>query len=479
LYEFGNSNPGCFVFSADGRYLYGSTYYTGVSNIFRYDLVADSMDAMTNCETGFFRPMPISADSSIVFRYTAKGFKPVLISNQPLTDVNAIGYFGQEIVRRHPIVKEWMAGSPGEIDLDSLTIRSAAYYPWKKVRPVSAYPVIEGYKNYTAIGIRMDFADLLGLHTSDLTVSYTPSPGLPRDERWHVNWNYDYGNWDLSFRYNRADFYDLFGPTKTSRKGHSLGLQHKRYLIYDEPKSMTWTVHIIGYGGLERLPAYQNVAASYDRFMSVSSQLQYKDLRASLGAVDYEKGLSWKLSAASRYVNKTHYPHALATADYGIPLPLHHSSFWLRTAAGYARGDRDEPLANFYFGGFGNNWVDHQKEKRYRAFYSFPGLELNEIGGTNFGKIGLEWTLPPLRFRRLGFPALYCSWARMAVFAGGLTTNFDNRVDEWSAICLGSQVDFRMQLLSHIRLTLSAGYASAWKENRRGSREFMVSLKVL
>ena len=37
-FDFGTAVPTDFVFSPDGRYLYGSSYYTGVSNIFRYDL---------------------------------------------------------------------------------------------------------------------------------------------------------------------------------------------------------------------------------------------------------------------------------------------------------------------------------------------------------------------------------------------------------------------------------------------------------
>ena len=41
-FDFGPSVPSGFVFSPDGRYLYGSSYYTGVSNIFRYDLAAGS-----------------------------------------------------------------------------------------------------------------------------------------------------------------------------------------------------------------------------------------------------------------------------------------------------------------------------------------------------------------------------------------------------------------------------------------------------
>ena len=55
------------------------------------------------------------------------------------------------------------------------------------------------------------------------------------------------------------------------------------------------------------------------------------------------------------------------TSTSASPLPLKHSSLWLRSSAGYVAGDdRDEPFANFYFGGFGNNWVDHREEKRYR-----------------------------------------------------------------------------------------------------------------
>ena len=40
----------------------------------RYDLAADSMDIVTNAETGFFRPVPERGDSMVVFRYAAGGF---------------------------------------------------------------------------------------------------------------------------------------------------------------------------------------------------------------------------------------------------------------------------------------------------------------------------------------------------------------------------------------------------------------------
>ena len=37
-FRFGQTVPESFVFTRDGKYLYGSSYYTGVSNIFRYEV---------------------------------------------------------------------------------------------------------------------------------------------------------------------------------------------------------------------------------------------------------------------------------------------------------------------------------------------------------------------------------------------------------------------------------------------------------
>ena len=70
-----------------------------------------------------------------------------------------------------------------------------------------------------------------------------------------------------------------------------------------------------------------------------------------------------------------------AASICGLPLPLAHSSIWLRSAAGVANGDRNNPVANFYFGGFGNNYVDDGVVKRYREYYSLPGFQIDEISG--------------------------------------------------------------------------------------------------
>jgi hypothetical protein len=213
--------------------------------------------------------------------------------------------------------------------------------------------------------------------------------------------------------------------------------------------------------------------------MTVSANVMYSYLLASLGAIDHEKGYKWQGTMRGTYVRRTFHPLFQGLFDVGVPLPLPHSSVWLRMAGGYSPGEKFEPFANFFFGGFGNNWIDWQTEKRYRQYYAFPGIELNHIAGTNFGKGLLEWNLPPLRFRHIGTTSFYMTWARVSLLGSGIITNFDDTVWRREVGNVGAQLDLRMMLLSRLRLTFSTGYALAFEKGFGPSEEFMLSVKVL
>ncbi len=129
--------------------------------------------------------------------------------------------------------------------------------------------------------------------------------------------------------------------------------------------------------------------------------------------------MQWSVASMARAPQASGTHGLTGRSTSGIRWRWAHSSIWLRSAAGASPGPRDDPFANFFFGGFGNNWVDRGEAKRYREYYAFPGADLNEIGGRNFVKSTLEWNLPPLRFRRVGTPGFYVTWMRPAVFAGG------------------------------------------------------------
>ncbi len=484
LYEFGTDSPADFRFSPDGNFLFGSSYYTGVSNIYRYDFKKKSMDIISNCETGFFRPVPVSGDSLIAFKFTNDGFQPGWIAAKPIKDVNAVRFLGQEVVRRYPIVKTWIPGSPAAVPIDDMTTYNGPYSSWGDIKLNSVIPILEGYKNDVAVGVRMDFRNPLRFNGFDLTASYTPASNLPAKERGHVGLNYHYWNWTFSATMNQASFYDLFGPTQVSRKGYSVGAAYSKYLIYDKPRTLELNFKTTAYWDLDKLPDFQNVNAPFDKFLATKIGLRYNFVQHSLGAVDDEKGYRVGVFGEANYVNSQIDPRLYANFDYGFALPINHSSIWLRTSAGQSFGDRlidgqPNTFVNFYFGGFGNNWIDDLPEKRYREYYSFPGLGLDSMGGRNYVKATLEWDLPPLIFRRFGFISMYCNWARLAFFTSGLITDFDDSQFRGRAYDVGAQLDFRIVMFSQLNTTLSFGCARAYEHGLPGRNEFMVSLKLL
>lgn len=478
-FDFGDSLPLDFVFSPDGKYVYGSSYYTGVSNIYSYEIETGKLEALSNSETGFFRPIPLQDGKLVVFRYTGEGFVPAMIEAKPTEDLGAITFLGAEIVEKYPELKKWNVGSPASVPLDSMITRKDKYGLWRNIRPESFYPVVRGYKDSVAYGYRVNFSDPLSLNRINLVTSYSPDHGLPSDERMHAQLEYQRYDWRASASYNAADFYDLFGPTKTSRRGYAFGLGYDKTLLYDQPRKLTLSLDGKFYGNLDRLPDYQNVVATFDKLFTVRAKLGYTNLRSSLGHVDDEKGEAWQVAAQNDYVNGTAIPRIWTDYDWGFALPLRHSSIWLRSSAGTAFGDRLSPFANFYFGGYGNNWVDHGPEKRYREYYSFPGVDLNEIGGKNYAKSVLEWNLPPVRFRRVGTPGFYLSWARPAIFTSGLITNMDDANVRKTVRNAGTQLDLRFNLLSRLDMTLSGGYAVAFGNNLTKHDEAMISLKIM
>lgn len=481
--DFGKRVPANFVFSGDGKYLYGSSYYTGASNIFRYEVATDSLAALTNAETGFFRPIPMDGDSLIVARYTGEGFVPAMIVEEQIYDVEPIAFLGNELAKTKPSIREWRNTLLSTVTIDSTTTSESHYSALANLKVESIYPVVEGYKDYPAYGLRFNVSDNVYIHQVGLTASYSPNTRVPDDERLHLSFDWKRYDWSLHFKHNDADFYDLVGPTKTSRKGSSLGIGYKRVLVNDSPRHMDLNFDVTGYTNLERLPDYQNVLVSdsFDQLLTGSATLSYGNTQLSLGAVDQEKGYKWVLNASSNYVNERAFPSTYGSLDFGFPLPVHHSSLWFRSSAGWGgRGrDREEPFANFFFGGFGNNYVDHGSAKRYREVYAFPGTELNEIGGTNFGRLQAELNLPPIRFRRFGFTYLYLTWIRTSVFGTGIVTNMESDTYRRRVGDLGSQVDFRLTLLNHLRITASVGYAAAFEKGRKATDELMFSVKIL
>ncbi len=485
LFEFSEWAPSNFVFSADGRFLYGSSYYSGVSNIYRYDLERRKMQPLSNAETGFFKPLPLTADSLMVLAYSQTGFVPSMIANAVPDSISAIQFLGNEIADRRREVRDWMPPPVSELGPQPTADSARPYRARENFRLNNAYPVVEGYQNANDVlavagGLRFNLADRVGATNLEVTSSYSPDSRIAPEERLHLRAQFHHWNWKLTGALNRADFYDLLGPTKVSRKGYGFTAQYGRTLRIDGPTSFGYSVQAATYGKLAILPEFQGISTTYQQLSTVGGDLSYKSLRKSLGAIDDELGGSWSAALRSSFVNGDVYPRATVDVAKGVLLPLNHSSLWFRGGAGTRlAGDRSQPFARFYFGGFANNWVDYRGIKQFRNTESFPGFDINTVSGATYAKAQVEWVSPPLRFAHVGMPSAYLRWANLSLFGSVLTTDFSSGADRRNYRSTGAQIDVRLVTLSNLDSTISFGFAVAAGGSMPYRRASMLSFKIL
>ena len=202
-------------------------------------------------------------------------------------------------------------------------------------------------------------------------------------------------------------------------------------------------------------------------------------MRQSIGAAEDEKGITWSVLYTGQETQGATSPQLLGTLGYGVPLPIPNSSIWSWTAGGIANGANNPTLANFYFGGFGNNYVDDKSIKRYREPQSLPGFEIDQVSALHFVKELVELNAPPIFFESVGTSAAYLNWLRASVFAAGLWTEPANSSARKSYASVGTQVDMRFSLLHWYGMTLSAGFAAGFQGSNKVGTEWMVSLKIM
>jgi hypothetical protein len=482
MLTMGSAVPEGFVFSPDGRYLFGSSYYTGVSNIYRYDLATEKLDAVSNAATGFFHPLPLDDSRLIVLRYSARGFVPTEIEAKPTEDLSAVTFLGEQVAEKYPVVQSWVAQVPSTIPYESQVVNQGPYRPARELELDSVIPMVDGYFNTVALGANARFSDPIGFSWVNVDTSYSPDDGLPSSQRLHAMITAHVPEWTAGVAWNRDDFYDLFGPTKRSLAGYNGYVSYDHFFTYDPPQTMDVMAKVAYYGDLVTLPGFQNVLSPTSTLFTSELKLTSSDTRKSPGAVDAETGTIWSLKAHAYAAPGDFIPSVSGTFDVGFPLPLDHSSIWLRTGAGISAGARDNPLSNFYLGGFGNNYVDsgaNGSAQRYRELLDMPGFEIDALDGKSVAKAMVEWCLPPLRFEGLGSPGFYVSWARPELFATVLETDFNDAAYRQHTYDVGGQLDFQMHVMHRWPMMLSVGVAQGFGGGVLSKTELMISLQVL
>ena len=471
------SVPENFTFTPDGRALLGNAYYTGVSNVFRFDIASGKYEALTNASTGFFRPQLRPDGSLLVYDYTGDGFNPSIIQPQVREDLAVVRFLGNRVVEAHPELKQWGIGSPAKVPLDELVTARGFYEPTRRMRFDAHYPIISSYGGKPALGYYVHLADPLQFRQFSATVAVSPLSGIKPSERVHLNLDYQTPYWKLNYWHNLADVYDLAGPVLRSRKGDAFIVSYNKPLIYDPPRQLDVFGSAAAYFGLSQLPSAQNIL-SPKRLRSAELGLRYTNTTKALGGVDHEKGIAGRIVAGGDQAEGHFYPKLHGGLDLGTALPWSNSSAWLYAHAGAVAGPRTSPLAAYYFGSFRNNYVDDRSEKRYREMESFPGFEIDEISARCFAKLTGEINLPPMRFAEIGTPAIYLSHARPALFAGAMLTR-DPEGESHRYMNIGAQVDLAFTVALRLPMVFSIGAAAGFRDGHHRGNETLISLKIM
>ena len=131
-FDFGTAVPNGFTFTPDGRALYGSSYFTGVSNIFRYDLERKKLDAVTQHRDRVFSAGAAGRRRPDRVPLLGRRFRAGARSSRARSRTSGRSPFsanGWQTSTRS--LKSWMLGSPGggAVRLDAATDAGSTGWP--------------------------------------------------------------------------------------------------------------------------------------------------------------------------------------------------------------------------------------------------------------------------------------------------------------------------------------------------------------
>jgi len=472
--------------SPDGKYLYWNAYVNGVSNIYRQNIKTSDIEPMSNVLRGLFRPVYVSRDSLFAFEFTANGFRPVLIPNRTADHLYAIHYLGDQIAKKEPEVTKW-ALPPNE-DPISETTKVKNYKNYNSLadlKILTFIPVISGFQNQKVFGFYTHISDPLIINDLTLEFGVAPTELSKNLPRYHLKVKYEYKKRiSLGFDYNAPDFYDLFNDRKSGMVGMRYSIGYNNYWVYDNPLKVMQKTTFDYYSGIKFLND-NLVKVSQPNFGVFQTNLNSKDLRRSIGSVDFENGNEFNVTLMGF---GTQTPKLLGAGQlYGewdnySTWIWPHNIFHFKLSSGISVGTDNLVQAKFYLGGFGNRKIEDEEVNQYRNVFRFPGIPIYSLNADKFAKVMIENELPPLRFSNFSVGQHYLSHATLSFYSQGLLTKSPD-LGKW--VDAGAQINLVFKHWFNLESTLSAGIGKAWYYDRNSwhsngnTWEWFLSYKLL
>ena len=197
---------------------------------------------------------------------------PTRITGTPIKDAAPITFLGERLAEEKPVVQSWIVGSPADIPWETMPKKDGVYRLAGGLKSESFYPIVQGYKDSPAVGMRWNLSDPLQLNRLSVSASYSPDTGLPGDERVAPAGAVP----ALRLARRRAA-----GTTRTSTicsgrprpaaRDTASSVGRKWTLIYDDPRRLELDVDGAYSGNLDRLPDYQNVPVDVNDLVTINA----------------------------------------------------------------------------------------------------------------------------------------------------------------------------------------------------------------
>lgn len=138
----------------------------------------------------------------------------------------------------------------------------------------------------------MSFYDPLSMFSANLFVGASPWSNNAWKNRFHVSADVKYRFWTLKAAWNPTNFYDLFGPRKSSRKGYQVSLAYDYTNKIQAPFTWNWGASLAHYGDMDALPLYQEIEVDQGitSFQTANVYAGLEKVRRTIGFVDGEQG---------------------------------------------------------------------------------------------------------------------------------------------------------------------------------------------
>ncbi len=465
--------------SRDGKSLFWNAYTNGVSNIYRYDFNDKSLKAISNCVTGLFRPIEISPDSIFAFEFNSEGFKPVIFKNESASFLPAINYFGQSVIERNPQLQNLsLSSDSSEINPINFSLESG-YNGLNNLHIHSIIPVVSGFQNQVVFGLFTRISDPLLTHDFYLEAGVSPLNETPNSPLWHLRFKYDYKQqFYIDVLYNGADFFDLFNDRKRGTLGTQFKLGHTYFWKYDNPEKIKQATTLTFYRDVKFIND-NLIPVSQPDFGVLATNLNFRNLRKSIGSSDYEYGndFNWTLGLYGTNFDQPEvaFNSYIELSDFSTWL-WNHNTLHVKIAGGYNYENENLVQSLFYFGGFGNRPVDNDEIKQFRRVFRFPGIPIYSLVANKFGKLLMENAFPPIRTSGWLLLEQFVNHFDFSVYSQGLVTESD--LGDY-LVDVGAQMDIKLKHWYNLESTFSAGVAKAWSWSGYNDWEWFLSIKLL